>query len=529
MKKYILILLSIIILISFICIEPIYLKDNYNNYDNLSDLDKEVNNQKIDYISYMKRILNLLITIYTIIIGVIIFLKDSNSEKTISWLLILLIFPIGGLVLYHFLGQNIRKKKIFKKKENISFKNLEVLADIQIKAVKESEIFIKQEEYIRKKLINLLLNNSKAPVTVNNCSKILTNGNAKFKELKKDLKKAKNHIHLEYYIIKNDVIGNEIKDILIRKAKEGVLVRLIYDSVGSFNFSKKVLKEFKNAGVKVEGFLPVFLPSLSREINYRNHRKIIVIDGNVGYIGGINIGDEYLGKDKKFGFWRDTHLKIEGEGVYGLQNIFIHDWYFCSKERLGGERYFPKLKYYGNELIQIIPSGPDTEWEAVLQSYFSLINYAKERVWITTPYLVPDESVKMALKTAALSGIDVRIIIPNIPDHKVVSWSTRSNIEELLRAGVKIYRYKKGFIHCKNLLVDNIVASIGTANLDYRSFLIDFEANALVYSKKIANDLEKDFLDDFKHSEKIIYDEWINRPIIEKIQESIGRLLSPLL
>lgn len=482
-----------------------------------------------EFMFHFRSILSFLFTLYTISIAIIIFIENKDPQTTITWLLVLFIFPVVGFILYLFLGQNIRKKKMFQKEENIRSRSLEDIAEIQLYAVKEANIFSEEKHSLKKKLISLILNNSKSPVTMNNRSKILTNGKDKFKELKKDLSKAKQHIHMEYFIIKNDKIGNEIKNILIKKAKEGVEVRLIYDSGGSWKLGKKYINSLKEAGVEVAGYLPVFLPGLSRDINYRNHRKIVVIDGKIGFTGGINIGDEYLGKSKKFGFWRDTHIKMEGEAVYALQNIFLNDWYFCTKEDLDELKYFPKLKYYGEQLIQIASSGPDTEWESIMQSYFSLITYANDRVWITTPYLIPNESMNVALRTAALSGIDVRIIIPDIADHLTAFWGSRSYVEELLKAGVKIYRYQKGFVHAKTLLVDDVVSSVGTANLDNRSFHINFEVNAFVYDKETAARLECDFLKDFENCNRINYEEYKNRGAVQKLKEAIGRILSPIL
>ncbi|WP_242620547.1 cardiolipin synthase [Senegalia massiliensis] len=526
-KKYFLI---IAIILFIIYVVPNFLLDlNILSLFDKNSAQRGIVDMVREFMFQFRSILSFLFTFYTISIGVIIFIENEDPQTTITWLLVLFIFPVVGFVLYLFLGQNIRKKKIFQKEENIRTKSLEDIAEIQLNAVKESKIFSEEKHSLKKKLISLILNNSKSPVTINNKSKILTNGKQKFKELKKDLSNAKKHIHIEYFIIKNDNIGNEIKNILIKKAEEGVEVRFIYDSAGSWRLGKKYIKSLKDAGVKVEGYLPVFLPGLSRDINYRNHRKIVIIDGNIAFTGGINIGDEYLGKSKKFGFWRDTHIKIEGEAVYALQNIFLNDWYFCTKENLEDLKYFPKLKYYGEQLIQISSSGPDTEWESIMQSYFSLITYANDRVWITTPYLIPNESMNVALRTAALSGIDVRIIIPDIADHIVAFWGSRSYVSELLKAGVKIYRYQKGFVHAKTLLVDDMVASVGTANLDNRSFHINFEVNAFVYDKDIANRLEKDFLKDFKNCDRINYEEYEQRGALQKFKEAIGRILSPIL
>ncbi|WP_252187720.1 cardiolipin synthase [Anaeromonas frigoriresistens] len=526
-KKYFL-LLSIFLLIVYVI--PNFILD----LQLISMFSSSLSNQGFigeirEFMFKFRSILSVLFTLYTISIGVIIFIENKNPQKTITWLLVLFISPVIGFILYLFLGQNIRKRKMFKKEDNIRSKSLKDIAELQLSAVKEARIFSEVEHSLKKKMISLILNNSKSPVTINNRSKILTNGYAKFNEVKKDLRNAKHHIHIEYFIIKNDNIGNEIKDILIQKAKEGLEVKFIYDSVGSWRLGKAYINALKNVGVEVVGYLPVFLPGLSRELNYRNHRKIIVIDGKIGFTGGINIGDEYLGKDKKMGFWRDTHMKIEGEAVYELQNIFINDWYFCTKESLDDLKYFPKLEYYGEQLIQIASSGPDSEWESIMQSYFSLITYATERVWITTPYLIPDESMNVALRTAALSGIDVRIIIPDIADHIVAFWGSRSYVEDLLKAGVKVYCYQNGFVHAKTLLVDDIATSVGTANLDNRSFHINFEVNAFVYDEDIAKRLERDFETDFEYCEEMNYEEYKNRGVIQRIKESIGKLLSPIL
>lgn len=275
-------------------------------------------------------------------------------------------------------------------------------------------------------------------------------------------------------------------------------------------------------------FFPVLFPILSRELNYRNHRKIIVIDGKIGFVGGLNIGDEYLGKSPTLGFWRDTHLMIKGDAVFSLQQIFINDWFHVSKEHLSGDYLFNKQNYVGNKIVQITSSGPDSDWKSILQAYFTMISNAEKRVWITTPYLVPEESLKMALIASALSGVDVRIIIPNKPDHFFVYWASRDNIEELLEAGVKIYTYNKGFIHAKIFLADGKVASLGTANLDIRSLEINFEVNAFIYDEKTVERLEEDFMNDISNSDEIFYEKFIKRGIGNRFLESLGRLVSPL-
>ena len=484
------------------------------------DIYKQILGQIWNYIG-------LILTIYSFFIAVVIFLESKNPSKTIAWFLILFIIPVVGFILYIFLGQNVRKRQKFQKKYE-DFQPISDNVNLQKELMKDLSIFQNYKSNVRNRLINLLLKNSGSPFTINNKIKVLTNGEMTFKSIIDELKRATHHIHLEYFIIRDDNISNEIKDILIKKAQSGVEVRLIYDSVGCWRLSRNYIKELKNGGVQVHQFLPVFIPVLSREVNYRNHRKIIVIDGKVGFLGGLNIGDEYLGYDPKLGFWRDTHLKVEGEGVYSLQNIFLMDWKFVSKQQISCSSYYPKLKYYGEELMQITSSGPDSDWKSIMQAYFTMISKAEQRVWITTPYLVPGESINTALMAAALSGVDVRIIIPDKPDHLLVFWASRGNVEDLLKAGVKIYKYVEGFIHSKVLLVDGVAATVGSANLDIRSLEINFEVNSFIYDEDVIKTLEKDFVKDLEGSKEIKLEEYLKRSIFDKFKESIGVLFSPL-
>lgn len=474
------------------------------------------------------RFIGIFLTIYSVFIAAVIFLESKNPSKTVAWLLMLFIVPVVGFVLYILLGQNIRKKYKFRKKKYCDFKHLTANANTQKELLKETNVFKSNESHVKNRLINLLLKNSDSPFTVNNKTEILTDGIATYDSIIKALEKAEKHIHLEYYIIRCDNIGNKIRDILIEKARKGIEVRVIYDSVGCWRLSKKYISSLKEAGVMICAFYPTLIPVLSRELNYRNHRKIIVIDGKVGFLGGLNIGDEYLGRDPKLGYWRDTHMKIEGEAVYSLQNIFLKDWEFVSDNYISSKEYYPKLKYYGEELIQLTSSGPDSDWKSIMQAYFTMISNAVDRIWIVTPYLVPGESIKMALMAAALSGVDVRIIIPNKPDHLLVYWASRGNVEDLLKAGIKVYTYEKGFIHSKVLLVDGAAASVGSANLDIRSLEINFEVNSFIYDKKSIKRLESDFVNDLKNSKEMRLEEYEKRGILEKFKESVGVLFSPL-
>ncbi len=480
-------------------------------------------------------------SVSAVFLSIVIFLENRDPSKTIVWLLLFILFPMVGFILYLLFGQNIRKKKIFKTQKLFSeiktqkvFKSLkefESLIIVQKEAIMEDLIFMEPNRFAVKRVMNLLLNTGRSPFTLNNKVKILTNGKEKFEELIKDLKNAKEYIHMEYYIIKESEIGNIIKEILIKKAKAGVEVKILYDDVGCWKlwFERNFFNQMEKAGIQIKAFLPAFFPFFNRKVNYRNHRKIVIIDGNIGYTGGINIGDEYLGKNKKFGFWRDTHMKIQGEAVYMLQLTFLLDWYFSTKEKLFDEKYFPSIPYCGEHIVQIVASGPDADWEAIHQAYFTAISQAKKRIYIETPYFIPDESILMALRTASLSGVDVRIIFPIKPDHKIVHLASLSYFEEILKAGGKVYLYEKGFIHAKVLLVDEDIVSIGTTNMDVRSFMINFEINGFIYDKEIRNRLEKDFLEDIKNSKEITLEEYLNRSMMQKIKESAARLFSPIL
>ena len=398
----------------------------------------------------------------------------------------------------------------------------------QLALTRNIDLF-KHNPDIRGKLIPLLLNNTQSPITVNNSCKVLNNGNETFEEMLKAIDLAKNHIHMEYFIIRESVIGDLFREALIKKAREGVEVRLIYDAVGSWNLKKSFFQPLTEAGIIVKPFLPVTLPLFGNRLNYRNHRKILIVDGKVGFLGGLNIGDEYLGKDKKFGFWRDLHLKIQGEALYVLQAIFLMDWFFVSKEEIDATRYFPPQGHCGEQLIQIASSGPDSYWQSIQQAYFVAIAAAKEYVYIMSPYLVPDESILMALKTAAISGIDVRILLPGRPDHYTVFWASRSHFMELLEAGVKIYEYQKGFVHGKMILVDDLLTTIGTANLDIRSFQLNFEVNAFIYDRDLCIEVKEEFMKDLGDSQQVDKYDYRKRKLPHRIKESLARIFSPVL
>lgn len=476
------------------------------------------------------------------IVAMTILLENRDPSKTVAWLLIFILLPGIGLITYAIFGRNLRKIKIFKTqklanniKEEKLFKNLEEINKI-IRLEQDTitiSKFLKnnEEDNARLKIISLLLNTGMFPFTTNNKIDVFVDGNEKFNSLIRDIENAKDHIHLEYFIIKDSEIGRKIKELLIKKSKENVKIRILYDDVGCwrFWFHRKFFNEMKSYGIEIVPFLPTKFPIIGGKLNYRNHRKIVVIDGQIGYTGGINIGDEYMGRNKKFGYWRDTHIRIEGTSVYMLQMTFLIDWYYNTKEVLLDKKYFPKLGSFGNSMMQVVASGPDSDWEAIHYAYFLAICQAKRSIYIETPYFIPDESIIRALKSAALSGVDVRIIFPKIADHKIVNTASYSYFDDILKSGGKVYLYNKGFIHSKVIIIDNIIASTGSANMDLRSFMLNFEINAFIYDENVIELMKEDFFEDMKNSDEIDKDEFKNRSIVEKSKESIARLFSPIL
>ncbi|WP_350344110.1 cardiolipin synthase [Proteinivorax tanatarense] len=473
-----------------------------------------------------------LFLIIVIFLSVVLLLQNRKPSRTLAWILVLIFFPVVGVLLYLYLGQTHRKKKTFLKKRKSDYKAVEKLLKDNIPLVKHNEYVQKLSNYsIVKKMIPLFVNSSHSPLTTDNNAQVLQNGSTAFDEMLKSIHKAKSHVHLEFFIIKDSKIGRDFQQALIKKAKEGVKVRVIYDAVGSWKLRKSFLKPLKDAGVEVKAFLPVTLPFFGEKLNYRNHRKILVVDGKEGFLGGLNIGDEYLGKSPKRGFWRDTHLKVEGSAVYVLQTIFLRDWQFVSKQNfeVNTKKYYPPIKSTGRVSMQIVSSGPDSYWAGIQQGYFTAIANAKEKVYITTPYLIPDESILVALKTAALAGVDVRILVPSKPDHKTVFWASKSHFQELLESGVRIYQYQKGFVHGKVIIVDDQFTSIGSANLDIRSFELSFEVNAFMYEKEICKQTTEDYFQDLENSKEVSLNEYLKRPISNKIKESLAKLFSPLM
>ncbi|MEO5649991.1 MAG: cardiolipin synthase [Ginsengibacter sp.] len=457
----------------------------------------------------------------------------SSTTKTLAYLLFAIFVPFAGMIFYFFFGINYRSKKMYSKKllENHGLAS-KLKEDIYHYS---TQTFIENDSAVQdnRELAYLLLKDIMSPLTGNNEVKLLVNGENKFPEVLQSIREAKNHIHIEYYIYEDDKIGGEIEKALIRKAKEGVEVRFIYDDFGSRSIRKKLVGRLKAGNVKAFPFFKIRLISFANRINYRNHRKIIVVDGRTAFVGGINVSDKYINDDPEKLFWRDTHLRIDGPGVQYLQYLFLCDWNFCANKKLQpDEHFFPRVNTLPvdcNKVVQIAASGPDSKTPAILFSVLQGINLATKEILITTPYFIPGESLMDALCIASMSGLSVKLLVPGKSDSILVNSAARSYYHDLLKAGVEIYQYTKGFVHAKTMVTDRKIAMVGSSNLDFRSFDLNFEVNAIVYNEEIAGELSDIFYEDLKDAERIDAIAWDNRPNYKKLQEKIARLVSPLL
>jgi len=460
---------------------------------------------------------------------------DTRSvSKTLAYLLFVVFVPVFGVIFYFSFGINYRKRKIYNKKLEVDQffqKELELLlSENDQKILTTNRLSIKRN----RKLIRLLSNQKteRSHVLPNSEVKLLNNGEVFFPLLFDEIRKAKKHIHIEFYIYEDDIIGNQLKDLLIQKVNEGVEVRFIYDDFGSKSIRKTIVREMKQHGIQAVPFHKIRLIYLANRMNYRNHRKIVIIDGKTSFIGGINVCDKYINKPQDKLYWRDTHLMIKGYSSFTLQRIFLSDWNFCSGEKLiVNSNYFTfdKAEEPENYYAQIVSSGPDSDLPNILYSIIQAVNSAQKEVLLTTPYYIPDISLQEALIIASLSGIDIKLLVPKDGDSKVVNIASQSFFDDLLKAGVSIYLYEKGFVHAKTFVVDGKLASVGTANLDMRSFDLNFEVSALIYDKQIAKEVRDSFYKDLEDSIQVDTERWKNRPKLKRITEKVVRLISPFM
>ena len=465
---------------------------------------------------------------------VIVFFQRRDPKAVWTWLLILYFVPVFGFFFYLIFAQDYRKSKMFRVKE---------VEDRLRFSLKSQEDFLRNasrflDDPLASDYADLVyynLEQAGAVLTLNNSLEIFTDGQKKFEDLRREMRCAKHFINIQYYIIKNDELFDTIVPILKERVRAGVEVRILYDGMGGRFMPEKRWKELEEAGIRVACFFPPILGRLNLRVNYRNHRKIVVIDGHVGYVGGFNIGREYLGRDPKFGYWRDTHLRITGDAVISLQLRFALDWNYAAKENLFKEsRYFcdcraPQEPFYEPLGIQIITSGPDSQRKQIRDNYLQLIHRARHHIYIQTPYFVPDDAILSALKIAAGSGIDVRLMIPCKPDHPFVYWATYSYVGEMVAAGARCYTYENGFLHAKGLMVDSRVSCYGTANMDIRSFELNLEVNATIYDEESTERLEEIFLEDLTRCREVTREVYEARGLWVRIREQGSRLLSPLL
>lgn len=466
------------------------------------------------------------IPVYSIIIiltMVAVLMDNRQPAKALAWLMVLAFVPVAGIILYFFFGQNTRKERIIGRQSLEELKKRSML-----NFVSQNEILVPESH---EQLIHLFSRQGWALPFKNNDVDIFTCGSEFFPALMDSFRKAKHHIHLLTYIFDDDELGRQVADILIEKAKEGVEVRVIYDDVGCWRVPSRFYDRMRKSGVDIRAFMQVRFPMLTSKVNYRNHRKLCVIDGCEGFIGGMNIAQRYITGTAKQA-WRDTHLRIKGGAVYGLQSAFLSDWFFVSQRLIDDHVYYPSIPQSLDNhcLAQIVTSSPISTWPDIMQGYVRIILEAKRYVYIETPYFLPTEPVLFALRTAALAGVDVRLMIPRHTDARFVEWASRSYVMQVLDAGVKVYFYKAGFNHSKLLICDDTLCTCGSTNVDFRSFENNFEANAFFYDEQMALRLKQVFMEDQRHS-ILINDVRIisNRPFFYRLWESIVRLLAPLL
>lgn len=471
---------------------------------------------------------------FIIILTCLRIIYDTRSTiKTLAYLMLTVFLPVIGIVIYFSIGTNYRKRKLYSKKITKDERIQRMIGQrlyLESKKVWET---LPQEMSKFQKLARLLLKDGMSLLSGHNKVEVLLNGEQKFPAILQAMKDAKHHIHIEYYIFEDDEIGNAIKEVLIERAKAGVQVRFIYDDFGSRSIRKKLVPELRAAGVEAYPFYKILFIALANRLNYRNHRKIIIIDGCIAFTGGINVSDRYqnLSGDSNDLYWRDTHVKITGPGTYYLQYLFICDWNFCAEQELEPQQEFfcDWETAYGEAVVQIAASGPDSDNPTILYSQIQAIGMAEQEILITTPYFIPGESLLDALIVASLSGVKVRILVPGKSDSIVVAAAARSYYGELLEAGVEIYQYRKGFIHAKTMVIDQQLSVIGTANMDNRSYELNFEVNTVIYDQQTAGQMTFIFDRDLKDAERIEASDWKKRPLYKQLPEKLCRLFSPLL
>lgn len=472
------------------------------------------------YENLLSPIVSLLFLMTVVATIVVVVLDNRNPLKSLSWILVLVFLPLVGLILYFFFGRDTRKEKLISRK---GFKRLTKYPMMEYQ--QQKAFHIPEGQY---QLMHFFRRVNNALPFEGNEVHFYTDGYSMVQALLKAIQGAKHHIHLEFYIFEDDALGRMISDALIEKAREGVEIRVLHDDVACWKVSQSFYDKMRANGVEVRAFLKVYFHRLTSKVNYRNHRKLVVVDGKVGFIGGMNLANRYV-KGVPWGIWKDTLMKVEGKAVYGLQTAFLTDWYATDHSLITSPQYFPEILSSGHSIAQIVTSDPIGKWRDIMQGILMAIVSSRRYLYIQTPYLLPNEPVLLALKTIALAGVDVRIMVPQYGDSKLVHWGTQSYLDELMEAGVKIYMYKKGFLHSKLLVSDDAFSSVGSTNMDFRSFEHNFEINAFMYDTASAIQLKHIFLSDQKDAELLQLKSWRMRPWYQKVKESFIRLFAPLL
>ena len=456
----------------------------------------------------------IIISVYVIITlaaMVAVLMDNGQPAKTMAWIMVLIFLPVVGFILYFFFGRNTRKERFISQR---SLDQLTKRSMLEFAEQKDLKIPDEQEALIKLNEVD-----------------IFTNGYDFFHSLLRDIGKAKHHIHIDSYIFNDDALGYMVADELIEKAQQGVEVRVIYDDVGCWNVKGDFFERMREAGIEVHAFMPVKFPAFTGKVNYRNHRKLCVVDGKIGYIGGMNIATRYI-QGRSGQAWRDTHLRVRGGAVYGIQRAFLVDWYFVDRTLISNRRFYPDVseKIKNDCLIQIVTSSPVSPWPDIMQGYVRILLQAKNYVYMETPYFLPTEPVLFAMRTAALAGVDVRLMIPYRTDAKLVEWASRSYVTQTVESGVKVYLYKAGFNHSKLLVSDNALCTVGSTNIDFRSFENNFESNAFIYDAQMARRLKQVFLQDVRDSVLLEDVKDLGRQtFVKNLWESLVRLISPLL
>jgi cardiolipin synthase len=482
--------------------------------------------------SHLGTILTTSLALYALGTGVFLILENRRPQATLAWLLVFIFAPGVGVLIYILFG---RDRKAFSKQSSLLRQDLEANALPLLSPMlgrQDAEIArLERESASRRKLMRLVRRNSHSALTKRNRVEIQQDAAEFYPSLMRDMTAARHSIHLQYFIWGADRFTEALKEILSAKAKAGIEVRLLYDPLGSHaHLSRAYIRDMEAAGVRMVPTSPLYR---LHTISYRNHRKITVIDGAIGYTGGMNIGQEHIDGGKGFSSWRDTQLRIVGEAVALLQEVFMVDWYNAVKENLFSAAYFPTdgMESPNNDVpVQILTSGPDSQWAAIRQLYSSMIVSAQRHVFIQSPYFILDATIAEALKTAAMSGVDIKVMLSARPSgNKLPDWAGNTYIADIVASGVRVFLYEKGYLHAKTISIDSEICSIGSANIDIRSFSINYELNAVLYSEQLAKELEQDFERDLAHCTEFDLAAYQKRNAAVRFRDSVARLFSPLL